>query len=125
MKYLLDTCALLRWLNGDPQIASQVIEELNSSSNEVYVSSASIWEVRIKQQIGKLKLNANLSEVITSLSFKPLSINFLHADKVADLPMIHKDPFDRILMAQCLVEGMTIVTSDDIIFKYEVPSLPL
>ncbi|MGI9279277.1 MAG: type II toxin-antitoxin system VapC family toxin [Endozoicomonas sp.] len=115
MKYLLDTCALLRWLNGDLQIASQVIEELNSSSNEVYVSSASIWEVRIKQQIGKLKLNANLSEVITSLSFKPLSINFLHADKVADLPMIHKDPFDRILIAQCLVEGMTIVTSDDII----------
>ncbi|WP_448217394.1 type II toxin-antitoxin system VapC family toxin [Endozoicomonas sp. 2B-B] len=93
MRYLLDTCALLRWLKGDFRISGQVIDEINSPGNEVYVSSASIWEIRIKQQIGKLSVDENFSEVIASCGFQSLPITFFHANKIVDLPMIHRDPF--------------------------------
>ena len=123
MKYLLDTCVLLWWVNGSDKIGPEALHRLNDINNTVYVSAASIWEIAIKVQIGKLRITAELGSTLASLDLLPLPINFDHAQLAGSLPMIHKDPFDRMIVAQALTEKATLVTADTIIPKYDVPTL--
>ncbi len=123
MKYLLDTCVLLWWVNGSHHISSEVINRLNDTNNTVYISAASIWEIAIKVRLGKLRIEADLSSTLSSLDLVPLPINFNHAQLAGSLPMIHKDPFDRMMVAQALTEKATLITADKIIPQYGVSIL--
>ena len=120
MKYLLDSCALLWWISGSPVIGPETIQKVNNSSNRIYISSASIWEIYIKVSLGKLHIKGDILETVQTLDFSHLPIHFEHGKTAANLPLIHKDPFDRMLIAQASIDGLVLITSDKIIPKYEI-----
>ena len=119
MSLLLDTHALLWWLAGEP-IESGVAERIADPTILVVVSAASIWETAIKQSLGKLTTPGPLGPAALAAGFEPLPIGFDHAQAAAELPRHHHDPFDRMLIAQALIEGLTIVTRDRTFRDYDV-----
>ena len=116
MAILLDTHALLWWMIGDPRLSPSAREAVGAESAEVFVSAASAWELATKVRLGKLptaaRLTHRLSESLAEHDFKPLSIRLEHGRLGGLLPGAHRDPFDRILAAQALLEDMTLVTID-------------
>jgi PIN domain nuclease of toxin-antitoxin system len=121
-RLLLDTHILLWWLAGSPELSDQIRERIDTEL-EVYVSSASVWELSIKKAAGKLKLPDDLINWIQQGGLSELPITMQHADLAGRLPLIHRDPFDRMLVAQALAERLTLVTRDGLIQKYDVPVL--
>ncbi len=121
MKLLLDTHALLWWLADDPSLPETPRSLIAAGDNLVFLSAAVVWEIRIKQALGKLEIPADFQEVLTGQPFIELPISVDHAHAIADLPMHHRDPFDRILVAQAKVERMTILTRDSVFEQYGVP----
>ena len=122
-RLLLDTHAFIWWRSAPARLgpaARQAIAEAES----VYVSMASAWETAIKVSIGKLRFDARFEDGIAESGFRPLPIAFRHLDRLAALPYLHRDPFDRMLIAQALADGLTIVTADRRIARYEVAWLP-
>ncbi len=124
MKLLVDTHCWL-WLVAEPErIRSDVVEMLLADTNIVYVSAATAWEIVIKHALGKLTLPMPPDEYLPSrmaaLGHLTVPIEQKHALQVADLPAHHKDPFDRILVAQAQVEDMEFVTADRIMAEYDV-----
>ncbi|ANE54113.1 type II toxin-antitoxin system VapC family toxin [Methylomonas sp. DH-1] len=127
MKLLLDTHIFL-WLNDDPkQLASTVQTLLSSGEHELYLSIATPWEIQIKCQLGKLSLAMPIEELVdknrTENNIQLLPVELSHISYLAQLPPHHKDPFDRILIAQAIVEDMTIITADHAFTNYSVPVL--
>jgi PIN domain nuclease of toxin-antitoxin system len=122
MSLLLDTHVVLWWLTDNPTLAAEIKERLDHEP-DVYVSPATIWEVTIKQSIGKLDKPADLAERIRDSGFRHLNITAEHGIVAGRLPLIHKDPFDRMLIAQAQVEHLTLVTRDAEIPKYNVQTL--
>ncbi len=120
MKLLLDTHILLWWLAGDPALTPTQCMAIEDKRNSCFVSAATIWEISIKSGLGKLYVPSEYLEVLTSQGFFQLPISWAHSQAVSKLPVIHKDPFDRILIAQAQIEGMTLVCNDPLIAKYEV-----
>jgi PIN domain nuclease of toxin-antitoxin system len=117
VRVLLDTHTLIWWDVGSlPARPTSIIRR----ADEVFVSAASAWEVTIKASLGKLKAAAPMSAVARGYGFRELAISFVHAERVATLPRLHRDPFDRLLIAQALVEGLTIVTRDPEFAPYGV-----
>jgi PIN domain nuclease of toxin-antitoxin system len=123
MNLLLDSHALLWWLLDDPELATKAREAIGDGDNLVFVSAASIWELRIKQALGKLDLPEDFREVLATQSFLSLDVSAEHALAVGDLPAIHRDPFDRMLIAQAKLERLTLVTRDSRLKGYGVPLL--
>jgi len=123
MNLLLDTHVLLWWLDADSTLSEKATSAIADGSNLVFVSAAVIWEIRIKQALGKLVIPSNFRRVLDRQSFEMIAITAEHAHAVGDLPAIHRDPFDRILISQAIVEGFAIVTRDSIIPQYDVPIL--
>ncbi len=121
MNLLLDTHALLWWLDDNPTLSEQARTAIADGENLVLVSAVVIWEVRIKQALGKLKVPRNFRSELDNQLFEMLDIKVEHAHTVGDLPPHHRDPFDRMLVAQATVEGLTIVTRDLRFKKYKVP----
>lgn len=119
-RLLLDTHALIWWLQGDVKLGVIAIAEIGNEQNEVYVSAASIWEMSIKRQSGKLKVPLDIEYKIEQAGFKKLSISLFHGDQAGKLPEHHKDPFDRMLIAQAQAEGLIIVTKDEHFPKYGI-----
>lgn len=118
MRILLDTHVYLWWLQDHPKLSKAGRDRIISAS-EVYVSSASIWEATIKASIGKLEVDVNqLMAEIENSGFEELPISSKHAATVAQLPDIHRDPFDRILVAQALSEPLRFLTADSILGGY-------
>lgn len=118
-KYLLDTQVLIWWLEASqklPKDFKNIIEEDSVKA----VSVASIWEIVIKTRSGKLKLRKSLASLLNNLEFDILNINLNHVLGLNKLPLIHKDPFDRILVAQSIEEGYILLTTDKIVKKYFV-----
>lgn len=122
MKLLLDTHVVIWWLADDPGLGEDIKMKLDHLP-EVYVSSASIWEAGIKQALGKIKEPADLPERIRDSGFRELAITSEHAIVAGRLPLIHRDPFDRMLVAQARCEDLTLVTRDTSIQQYDVPTL--
>ncbi|MBA3489282.1 MAG: type II toxin-antitoxin system VapC family toxin [Longispora sp.] len=122
MRLLLDTHVVLWWLTDDPTLSDE-IKALLDHEPDAYVSTATIWEVAIKQSIGKLESPTDLLERILHAGFTTLAISGEHAITAGRLPPIHRDPFDRMLIAQARHEDLTLVTRDAAIQKYEVPTL--
>ena len=121
---LLDTHVVLWWLTDDETLADEIKDQLDREP-DVYVSAATIWEVAIKQALGKLPEPRELPERIKDSGFTPLAISSEHAITAGRLPMIHRDPFDRMLIAQALCEDLTLVTRDENCQKYHVALLPV
>ncbi|MEH2327682.1 type II toxin-antitoxin system VapC family toxin [Nostoc sp.] len=121
MSFLLDTHILLWFLENDSKLSDQVREVITNPENVIFVSAISAWEISIKQSLGKLIVPGNLQEALRFSRFEVLSMTLAHGIKVADLPLHHKDPFDRMLIAQALVEGLTIITVDQKFKFYDVP----
>lgn len=124
MRLLLDTHVVLWWLTDDPTLSDEIKNRLDHEP-DVFVSAATIWEVAIKQAIGKLIEPAGLPERIRDSGFGALPISFEHAMAAGRLPLIHRDPFDRMLVAQAKCEDLTLVTRDLNCQKYGVTVLPV
>ena len=123
MNLLLDTHALICALENHPSLSGKARDAIIDGKNMVFVSSVSAWEISIKKAMGKLKAPDNLGEEIKLHRFTRLNMNFDHAKLAGELPDIHKDPFDRMLIAQAMIEKLTLVTSDNLIAKYDVSLL--
>ena len=121
MNLSLDTHALLWWLDDSPALGKSARTAIMDDRNIVVVSAAVVWEIRIKQALGKLDIDSSFLDVVRGQGFELLSITADHAYAVGDLPMHHRDPFDRMIIAQALLEGLTVVTRDTLFTKYEVP----
>lgn len=123
MRLLLDSHILLR-LDRDPALVpARQREALESLENEIFVSAATAWELGIKQKKGKLVLLTPVSEQRLRLGFLELPISLAHAEYAADLPPLHGDPFERMLVAQAIVEQMVLVTADRRLSEYNVVML--
>lgn len=120
---LMDTHAVLWYLQGDarrfPRAARRRVEE---SGLEVFVSAVSIWEIAIKGSLGRLDVDDDLLERIDAVGFARLNVTPDHAFAVRRLPDIHRDPFDRLLVAQAQVEGLLVLTADPTLAEYDVPT---
>lgn len=127
MRLLLDTQCWLWWFAQPENLSENVVETIANESNEVWFSVASVWEMGIKVSIGKLSLPEPMDDYIstrmTQLGAKSLEINASHALQVAALPLHHRDPFDRMLIAQAQREDMTLVSADSTFNQYEVSLL--
>ncbi|MFD3403497.1 type II toxin-antitoxin system VapC family toxin [Kribbella sp. NPDC058693] len=121
-RLLLDTHVLIWWLQASPELSDDLRNRIDTEL-DVYVSAASVWELSIKQAAGKIKLPDDLREWIERGGLSELPISMAHADVAGRLPPIHRDPFDRMLVAQALVERLTLVTRDELIQRYDVPIL--
>ncbi len=120
MRLLLDTHILLWCLEGDANLPERA-RELILSADETYASSANLWEIVIKISLGKLKIDTDLQDMLHAIrdsGFELLAIRPEHVLKLPDLPELHRDPFDRILIAQSLVEPLHLVTCDTVMAKY-------
>ena len=111
-RLLLDTHALLWWLADDPALSTRAREAIASPGNEPLVSAASVWEIAIKRSLGKLSVPEDLLERIRAEGFSWLAVEPAHAWQVRALPFHHSDPFDRVLIAQAIVEGLPVITAD-------------
>ena len=121
-RLLLDSNVIV-YLDQDPsRVAARTRNQIDAAS-EVYVSAVTGWELSIKQATGALKMNTMVSSLVGSLGFLELPITIRHGEAVRTLPMIHRDPFDRLLVAQSIVEGLTLVTSDSRLIQYGIPVL--
>jgi len=123
LRLLLDTHALIWWAHDVP-IAADAAMAIRAPENAVLVSAASIWEAEIKVQIGKLELEVDLGAGLAEHGFEPLAITFAHATAAGRLPPRHGDPFDRMLVAQAQLEGLTLVSRDPVFEHYPVAALP-
>ena len=124
MRALLDTHAFL-WCNADPEKLSQTAQRfIEDPANDVFLSAVTAWEIAIKHAKGRLDLpepvESFVASRITTLGLQPLPIEVSHALHVAELPRLHDDPFDRLLVAQAQLEKLPIVTSDPDVRRYDV-----
>jgi PIN domain nuclease of toxin-antitoxin system len=121
MSLLLDTHVVLWWLADDPGLANDVKDRIDTEL-EIYISAATTWEITIKQALGKLG-PPDLPEQVAGSELRELPITSRHAIRAGRLPLIHRDPFDRMLVAQAQCEDLTLVTRDVEIQKYDVSLL--
>lgn len=120
MDLLLDTHAAIWWLADDPALTSTQRQVITDKRNSLFVSSASIWEISIKRSLGKIEIDTGYTDVLRAQGFIELPISWIHAREVNLLPMHHRDPFDRLLVAQARIESMVLVTSDPEIPRYDL-----
>ena len=121
MKLLLDTHAALWWLSDEARIGANAAAQLIDDGNTVLLSAAVVWEVAIKTSLGKLTAPPAFAQTFLQGGALPLSVTIEHAERVATLPWHHRDPFDRVLVAQALVEGAVVVSHDAAIAAYGAP----
>jgi PIN domain nuclease of toxin-antitoxin system len=122
MKLLLDTHVVLWWLHDDPRLGPSARALISGGDVQLWFSVASLWEISIKHRIGKLGVNA--AQVAAQLPIARISvlpIKVIHLTELERLPLIHRDPFDRMLLAQAIVEPAQLMTNDAILGSYGVP----
>ena len=123
MKLLLDSHTFLWWNNEPDKLSSRVLEMCKNPENALFISVASIWEIQIKFQLGKLRLHKPLAEIIRQQQengFEILPVEASHVFALETLHNLHKDQFDRLLVAQAIVEGAVLVSADPLIKQYPV-----
>lgn len=127
MRALLDTHTFLWWITDDPQLSPRVREIISNGENELFLSSASGWEIAIKVRLGRLQLSDDLERFIPEQmalnAINGLPIQMSHALRVHGLPAHHRDPFDHLLIAQAQLENLPILTADPQIARYPVKTI--
>lgn len=119
-RILLDTHALLWWLNGDLQLGKVAIGIISDPDNDVYISAATTWEIAIKKNKGLLVAPDNIDSIIEQEGFTKLPISLYHGESAGSLPLYHRDPFDRMLIAQAQAHGLQLMTADNEFSKYGI-----
>jgi len=120
---LLDSHALYWWMTEDHRLPFSLRERFLAGDDGVWVSAASVWELEIKRAAGKLTLEGDIAADVAAAGFWPLPITLEHGVAAAQLPLHHRDPFDRMLVGQARLEGLTLVTGDPRLRRYDVPIL--
>ena len=118
MRLLLDTHILLWWLADSPALVDQARELIADPDNAVFVSAVTLWEIWLKQSLGKLQIPSDFEEKLAGESFESLPLLAAHTRDVASLPWHHRDPFDRMLIAQARVAELRFVTADKVAADY-------
>jgi PIN domain nuclease of toxin-antitoxin system len=118
VKILLDTHILLWWLNNDPLLSERLRKLIRDPENTIFISAIALWEIWLKQSLGKLKLPSNFKELLELEEFENLPLTARQAAAVASLPWHHRDPFDRMLVAQAQVERLTLLSMDEHLLAY-------
>ncbi len=122
MRYLLDTNVILWYISGDQRLPLKIRSIIDNSENEFYISVASIWEISIKYSLGQLDLlpdfDTYLDNYIFNGGYSILPVEALHAKYVSNLKFIHRDPFDRLIYAQSVIENLVLLYTDSIFEKY-------
>src|SRR5216683_389312 len=118
MRLLLDTHAFLWWMDGSRALGPAARAAIADSQNDVILSIASLWELTIKIALGKLTFPADLETTLGEEGFGMLPVTFAHLRELATLPPLHKDPFDRMMIAQSRADGLAIVTADPVFAPY-------
>lgn len=124
MNLLLDTHAFIWFFNGDKQLSNSARRLITDTDTSCFLSIASVWEIGIKTRLGKLELRGDLDEMAAfmkagSIALLPIAIG--HIQRLQALPFHHRDPFDRLLIAQAFAERLTLISRDAIFQQYEVP----
>ena len=119
-RLLLDTHVLLWAFEDNPELGPGAREAIADPGNEVFVSAATVWEIAIKRSLGKVEFPGNVSAAVEAAGFAELAVTFFHAEQAGDLPPHHRDPFDRMLVAQAQAEGLVLVTNDAAIPRYGI-----
>ena len=127
MNYLIDTQCFL-WSYSEPELLNDSVQDIFTSGDHLlFFSAVSSWEISIKTGIGKLQLPEPPEIYVPSRlamgGIQELSLEHKHVLRVHQLPMLHKDPFDRVLIAQALIESLTLITADPVIIQYAVPTV--
>ena len=120
MRLLLDANALLWWRNASRRLSRSARDAIGDGGNEIILSAATLWEITIKRGLGKLQFPDDLEQVMREEAFSLMPIAYEHLRTVDSLPHHHRDPFDRLLIAQALSEGIPIATGDRIFAAYGV-----
>ena len=120
MRLLIDSHAFLWWSETSARLGAAARNALADPANEVLVSIAGLWELTIKQSSGRLTLPDDLQAMVASQGFTVLPVTFIHLRRIGSLPRVHRDPFDRMMIAQALAEGIPIATGDRIFAAYGV-----
>ena len=123
MRLLLDTHVFLWWCTGSKQLKKRIRNVIADPGSEVFVSAASGYEIAIKRALGKIEIMDNLTDEVDKEGFVHLPVTFFHAEQAGKLPFHHRDPFDRILIAQAQAEGLMLVTRDAYIPLYGVRTM--
>lgn len=123
MRLLLDTHIALWAVTDDPRLSTKARDMIVDPANEVCVSAASVWEIAIKRSLGKVTLPDSWASALRRLGFAPMPVTAIHAAAVENLPWHHRDPFDRLLVAQASVERRALVTADRRFAMYPVDTL--
>lgn len=120
-RLLLDTNVIVWLLLGDREsVSPAAVKALTNERNTVSVSAASVWEIAIKRSVGKLQIEERWPKALARLGFEPMPITSIHAERVERLPWHHRDPFDRLLVAQASIEDHALVSADSRIASYDV-----
>ena len=124
--YLLDTNALLYFLYDSTKLSKKASDIIYLDNEKIHVSIASFWEIAIKSSIGKLVIKSSISRIAETCEkeqFEILSIKPLHLDNIRQLPLIHGDPFDRLIISQAMTENLVIITKDGMIPQYDIKTI--
>lgn len=124
MQYILDTHVLIWFLTIDKKLKKDIVDLISDPLNDIIISIASIWEIELKKSIGKIEADNSYITEIENV-FELLDIKLPHVLQLKDLPNIHIDPFDRILISQAKAENFTLITHDKNILKYNVKTLEI
>ncbi|WP_420462062.1 type II toxin-antitoxin system VapC family toxin [Candidatus Palauibacter sp.] len=124
-RLLLDTHVFLWCLSDVARISDLARSAIVDPRNEVFVSAITGWEIEAKRAKGRLDAPEGLSTLVEKRGFTHLPLEFRHAEEAARLPVLHRDPFDRFLIAQARVEGLTLVTRDRRVLQYDVPTMAI
>lgn len=120
MRYLIDTNIFIWWMEKNKRLSKNLFNLLNNPQNQIFLSVASVWEIVIKKAKKKLKTPKDVEGGVKASGFVAINIEMLHVLGIEKLPIHHNDPFDRIIISQAKAEDLTLVTSDNKIWKYDL-----
>ena len=118
MKLLIDTHLLLWWFDASPSLSAEAERLIRNPENTIFVSAVSLWEIWLKQSLGKLRLPANFLERLAAESFESLPLTAAQTARIGQLPWVHRDSFDRMLVAQAQAESLVLLTADEVLAGY-------
>ncbi|HVH81730.1 MAG TPA: type II toxin-antitoxin system VapC family toxin [Stellaceae bacterium] len=123
MRLLLDTHAFLWWRDESPRLPAPIGERISDPENDILISIVSLWEITVKRGLGKLRFDEDFEEVMAQEGFSLLTVSYAHLRALGSLPRLHRDPFDRLLIAQAIADNLPMATNDRDMTRYAVKTV--